>query len=468
MKEKSIFIKEKHPDLFTKGFTLLGLMIASLICAFAPLLVAGFKNNKSDFYIVGGLLFFVFLALFVRLILKEFHPSNRLILKANGFYDKKSVGADIVIAWTNVASVKLLGDEDMPYLGITLDNSDIVMAKMKKQAADEMRDNIDDNLPHILIAQNEVYTPLNELKETFLKYIREARVLDRDVLQKQKNNPFSSDDVLRAFGQLPPEDKNEDENPIVEAEEHTDKKVNTIVYDTVSDSHDSEDQEESADKSDTEENIEIGIHTDENQNSSIDFPDSFYEILSSQENIDDETVEDNAVEDNAVKPLPEDNNVAEADDTIDTDPQPINEKTVSNEEYSADLSEEINEFLSNIKFSKITEINNILNNPDVPYSLSREENRDDKKTEADSNEPEQNIDVSQESIEQEVESIQIDSIEQNSGITSLNDEIDVCIEFPADEFEEDITSNDDITFENLFLETKIFDDKDSADSDENQ
>ena len=458
MNENNIFIKEKHPDLFTKGFTLLGLMLASLFCAFAPLLINSLKNNKKDFFIVGGLLFFVFLALFVRLILKEFHPSNLLILKSGGFVDNKNVGQDILIPWTNVASVKLMGDQEMPYLGITLDNSDIVMAKMKKRAVDEMRDNIDDNLPHILIAQNEIYTPLSELKDTFIKFIREARVLDRETPQKAKNNPFSTDDVLRAFGKLPAdtteEDESKDENAANVNTEQIDKKLDTIISDVVLDKKETE----------VEEHLDIELHTDDKKNTTVfDFPDSFYAIFSGNENAEDITEE--IAEDNETLTVQEDTCTETNDATV----AKIDEQSVNTEEYSSDLSEEINEFLSNVKFSKITEINKILNDPDAGYSASNEETV--QSTEPNSTSTEIVQDVSNDSTTTEHDNIPTNESSTHGvddGVTKLNVEKDVHIEFPADDFIESKTSSDDITFENLFLETKLFDNEGDASDSENQ
>lgn len=213
MKEKSIIVKERSSGLFAKGFAVLILMLVSLLCALLPLLVADIKDIASYFYIAGGALFVLFTAMFIALLYRECNPKDALILTAHGFTDIKNIGTEI--EWTNVSDVKLINRRDNPLLGISLENTDIVLAKMKKKQANEMRDNIEENLPAVLIAQNDVRISIEELKKNFTKLARDARVLEQAPKSKPKTNPFSTDDVLRAFGKLP----KENEDAPAEAEE---------------------------------------------------------------------------------------------------------------------------------------------------------------------------------------------------------------------------------------------------------
>ncbi len=203
MNENHIEIKEQRKNWLLKGFIILVLMLISLFIALLPLLFEFNKSANAAFLAIGGVLFTALTALFVLNLYKVCKPRISLILNAHGFIDTKNVGNGIEIEWTNVSSVKVLGKSDMPFLGICLENSDITMAKMKKNLAAEMRENIAENLPAILIAQNDVAISINELKDMFSKFAREARTLENDVPKKPKNNPFSTDDVLRAFGHLP-------------------------------------------------------------------------------------------------------------------------------------------------------------------------------------------------------------------------------------------------------------------------
>jgi len=199
MQNNHIVIKEQQKDWLLKGFIYLGLMILSLVFTFIPLF-SGNDNGKIIFYIIGGLAFTASTTVFVLLLYKVCNPGVAMILNARGFIDKKNVGDRIVVDWTNVSAIKQLGKNDMPYLGVSLENSDIVLAQMKSKEADAMRENFNNNLPAILIAQNEIRMSVKELKELFTKYAREARALASDnEHNKQKVNPYSTDDVIKNF-----------------------------------------------------------------------------------------------------------------------------------------------------------------------------------------------------------------------------------------------------------------------------
>ncbi len=216
MNDKQIKIKERSRGYFTKGFFFLALMIFSLIYALYPVLSSRAVTGVTYYYALGGGAFAIFTGFFVFLIYKEFKPDSALILNARGFVDVYNVGKDIEIEWTNVASVKILGKKEEPFLGISLEDNDIVMSKMTKNKCEIMRENIEESLPSILVAHSDVRIPISELKDLFSKFIREARTLESDVPKTQKVNPFTTDDVLRAFGKLP-EETNADSDNYVEA-----------------------------------------------------------------------------------------------------------------------------------------------------------------------------------------------------------------------------------------------------------
>ncbi len=217
MNENYIEIKEKRSGFLLKGFLLLASMLISLFFGSLPFITTSAKTLAGLFYLIGGTFFVVTLALFVLHLYKEMKPRNAMILKAHGFIDCINVGENIEIDWTNVSSVKMLGKKDDPFFGINLENTDIVLAKMNEKEADELRDNIEDNFPAILISQSSIRMPINQLKDLFVKFVREARALESDSAKKQKNNPFTSEDVLRAFGHYddsvkPTEDSESDNN----------------------------------------------------------------------------------------------------------------------------------------------------------------------------------------------------------------------------------------------------------------
>ncbi len=229
MNDKHIEIKEQSRGFFLKGFFFLGMMIVSLVFAFQPLF--GATTHTSSYYILGGAVFAIFTAFFAFHLYKECKPSNALILNARSFIDIKNVGDKIPIQWTNVESVKVMGRKESPFLGITLENSDIVTSMMKEKNARVMRENLEEGLPAIIIAQSDVRIPIDELKSTFSKFVRDARTLDKETPKKQKNNPFSTEDVLRAFGKDPKEIKDIGDTKIAESSDNVVKKVSTDTED---------------------------------------------------------------------------------------------------------------------------------------------------------------------------------------------------------------------------------------------
>ncbi len=451
MNESNIFVKEKQPDLLTKGFILLALIVASLICCFTPLLFNGLESGKVAFYLIGGILFALFVALFARLLYKEFRPDDAIIISSRGFVDKKNVGSDIEIEWTNVASVKLMGSKDMPFLGITLDNSDIVMAKMNKREADEMRENIDENLPHILIAQNEVYTPVNELKDTFVRFIREARVLSNEPNQKSKNNPFTTEDVLRAFGKLPTTEEEQTETSNTDADAKSDTVVDTVDMNDVY----SQEEEPSIDENSSDEvhnnEDDSEINTDDlNLNSLDSFYNSLQNNLSSTGNNDEVSDESEA--------------------TVSTETEVKQSEESTNIVSDPDLSDEINEILSRAKGSKIAELNKLLNEKDVPFSTSRDEqvskeSKSDEKTVEIENVLEDKNDIltilaesnniSKQTLDLNIE--QQETPNSSDSVDDVNYNNDFYIELPSELYDNANISDLDITFETLIQETTVID-----------
>ena len=329
MNDKNIIIKQRNGNMLIQGIVFLVMSVVSLIIAFLPYLSAEANKVAIVFYSIGGISFAVFFTLYIVLLYKEFKPADALILTSRGFTDIKNVGSDITIDWTNVSSVKLLGKKELPYLGINLENCDIVLAKMKKKEADEMRENIDENLPHILISQKDIRYSVKELKDLFVKFVREARILSNEAPKHTKNNPFTTDDVLRAFGKLPPENKDErktaiDDSKVIEApktiEEKAASKSESAVISTASS---------------CEEDGET---------------DPFYALLQKQ----------------AVS------NVSEGKEAGDSESsEPKNDKTVSssqeNEMSEEDMPEDMKELMARAKSSKISELGKILNE-DAPIS----------------------------------------------------------------------------------------------------
>ncbi len=340
MNDNHIEIKERRNSLIAKGIIFLFLSVFSLTIALLPYLVSEFKENSTAFYLGGGIAFCCFSTIFVFLLFKEYKPDSIIVLNSRGFKDIKNVGASVEIEWTNVASIKLMGKKETPYLGITLENADLVMAHMKKPYAEEMRENIEEGLPHILLSQRDIRYPINELKELFVKFTREARALKNDVPSKPKNNPFTTEDVLRAFGKLDPiETEKEASEPekaevaINYPETTTEEPIETNYTESLENENDSN----------ISENISI---------------DSFYENLLRQS----ETL---------IKPA-QNENQATADENNDQATSLLQTEEINEEKSDSDLSDEFEELMSKARSSKIAEIEKMLNEKDLPFSTVRE------------------------------------------------------------------------------------------------
>ncbi len=363
MTENHIEIKERHASLVAKGIIFLFLAVFSLTIALLPYIVDEFKDNSLTFNLAGGIAFCFFATMFIFLLFKECKPDNILVLNSRGFTDNKNIGSHIEIEWTNVATVKLMGKKETPFLGITLENADLVMVHMKKPYAEEMRENIEEGLPHILLSQKEIRYPINELKDLFVKFAREARALKNDIPAKPKNNPFTREDVLRAFGQLDPlvEEKS-DASPEEREEQHEN---NEAVYENSYCDYNDSDAEQN-----TDEDAQSVNEKEADDVKEIKSIDSFYEmILKQAESVQTESHSTETISDESEK------NITEASKTHFEDKATSDNDTLSAEDT---LSEDILELLSKAKSSKIAEIEKLLNEKDTLTPSSETENEIEK------------------------------------------------------------------------------------------
>lgn len=275
MKQNTIYIKEQRRDSLVKEIFLLVMLVASLTTALLPFLSATASKTPGPFYIIGGIAFIAFTSLFVYYIYKDFNPNNAMILSPKGFIDLKNIGNDIEIEWTNVSSVKLLGKGTTPFLGISLENTDIIMERMNRNEAELMRENIEDGLPAILISQNDIKTPANQLRDMIVDYVKESRTLHNDIPKKEKKekkqNPFTTTAVLRAFGQIP-----EDNTDTIIAEDKKDENNNLSEKDSLFDTVQANISEN---KLISESNTQFDFEPTESKNEFDDMPDEIKEIL---------------------------------------------------------------------------------------------------------------------------------------------------------------------------------------------
>ncbi len=384
-----IEIKTQDKNWLLKGILYLLGMLFSLFIAMLPLISGFAKANSGLFCAVGSIFFIIFITLFCFLLYRECKPGTALRLSAHSFVDLNNIGEGIEIEWTNVSAVKLLGKANMQFLGVTLENTDIIIEKMNKKKSAEIIENIEQNLPTILIPQSSVRIQIKDLKNIFVKFAREARALESDTPKKPKNNPFTTDDVLRAFGQLPKEiSENEPQNSDPLPSPALDPSItrpfeipdDIVISETVS--SDEATIEESEIAEDAVDNVSEPTIVEEE--SIKDEPnvstDSFYEMLRSKAAIPEIANEDEADNDNdnvTDEEIPEeqlDETEKSEDIVTDSITDDIDSTTATEDNQPENnIAQDIEELLAQAKSSRITELEKILTDEDVPYSIAREE-----------------------------------------------------------------------------------------------
>ncbi len=365
MNLQTIEIKEKRNSFLLKGFIYLALTVISLFIALMPYIFVALNNDKMLYFLIGGVAFVGFTMTFVLHLYNEICPRNVLVITEKGFTDFLNIG-DYEIEWTNVASVKLIGKTDAQYLGISLENSDLVIENIKQKFADSIRSNLDDNLPAIIIDADNIRFSLTELKEIFTAHVKDARKVTDDFSNRPKNNPFTTDDVLRAFGKL-----SSIETPATETNETNEKNIieehSVSDSDVVTESNDFYDALTSIAFSENEldrcgaDSAEIKEPSKDTHENPSDDNDVIIDLNSTRtfEPLDIESTHEEGSNDNIIE---------EDHDEEFASEESIQEKTTETEVTSAS---EIDDILSRVKSSKISELEIILAEKDVPFSFAR-------------------------------------------------------------------------------------------------
>lgn len=378
MNESNINIKERNSNMLVQGVLYLFGSVMSLIIALTPFLSSDAMKIKTVFYIVGGALFALFASMFVLLLYKECNPKNAIVITSRGFYDRNNVGEGILIEWTNVASVKMLKRNQNPFFGIILENTDIVLAQMNKKNSEEMRENIEENLPHIIISQKDVRTPIKDINDIFVKLIRESRVLKHDSDRKAKNNPFTTDDVLRAFGKLP-----------VKEEDVTQDALDEVI--------DQQNDEVSANNASTASPAPAAVNKEPKDAEESVNEDSFYAALKQKTDKNNLHEELSTTSENT-------STLSNKEDKTDV----IIEET---DDIPDDMPDEIKEILAKSRSSKISEIEKLLTDSDTPISHRKQQQEEIAVSATTDSEPVDSESVDTETFDVNNESDSIDNLE---------------------------------------------------------
>lgn len=382
MNESNINIKERNSNMLVQGVLYLFGSVMSLIIALTPFLSSDAMKIKTVFYIVGGALFALFASMFVLLLYKECNPKNAIVITSRGFYDRNNVGEGILIEWTNVASVKMLKRNQNPFFGIILENTDIVLAQMNKKNSEEMRENIEESLPHIIISQKEVRTPIKDINDIFVKLIRESRVLKHDSDRKAKNNPFTTDDVLRAFGKLPAKEEDVTQDAVDEVIDQQNDEVAANNVSTASPAPAAVNNEpKDAEESVNEDSFYAALKQKTDKNNLHEELSTTSKSTSTVSNIEDKT----------------DVIIEETDDIPDDMPD--------------DMPDEIKEILAKSRSSKISEIEKLLTDSDTPISHRKQQQEEIAVSATTDSEPVDSEPVDTETFDVNNESDSIDNLE---------------------------------------------------------
>ena len=378
MNESNINIKERNSNMLVQGVLYLFGSVMSLIIALTPFLSSDAMKIKTVFYIVGGALFALFASMFVLLLYKECNPKNAIVITSRGFYDRNNIGEGILVEWTNVASVKMLKRNQNPFFGIILENTDIVLAQMNKKNSEEMRENIEENLPHIIISQKDVRTPIKDINDIFVKLIRESRVLKHDSDREAKNNPFTTDDVLRAFGKLPAKEEDVTQDAVDEVIDQQNDEVPANNVSAASPAPATVNKE----PQDAEESVN---------------EDSFYAALKQK-------TDKNNLHEELSTTSKSTSTVSNKEDKTDV----IIEET---DDIPDDMPDEIKEILAKSRSSKISEIEKLLTDSDTPISHRKQQQEEIAVTATTDSEPVDSEPVDTEKFDVNNESDSIDNLE---------------------------------------------------------
>lgn len=350
MNKQHIEIKEKRNSFLLKGSGYLILTVVSLFVTLLPYVSSELSASKLCFFLFGGAAFVAFTINFVLHIYNELNPRSVIFISEKGFTDIINIG-EYEIEWTNVASVRLLKKPTAQYLGIYLDNNDLVIESIKTKKAENIKSNLEDNLPAIIIDANRVRTSLSELKEIFTERVKEARKVEEDHYQRPKNNPFTTEDVLRAFGKVSANEETTDisadseyvspENNDNETDVSIDEDFNNIINDLSTFVPD--EFESNAPKADNELTDNCIEHATDLSATLIFTPE---DQCSKTEDTESELTFD----------------IGNVDFSLELDSPETDEENHLNE---------VDDILSRAKSTKISEIEKMLSESEMPFSFSR-------------------------------------------------------------------------------------------------
>lgn len=183
MKMPIIVKKRQHGYVL---YTLVGILMLtiSLLFLFFPFIpkVANALpfEMQMGYMILGGVCTMFFAFATTSFLFGAIAPSNALKITQNGLYDYTVAGKGVgFIPCGAIVSLKLFGDRKNTFLGIKLDSDFTNSLSADKSVKKELTENYLSGLPNVIIKQNDIRMPINELMDILLElYADDNRSVD--------------------------------------------------------------------------------------------------------------------------------------------------------------------------------------------------------------------------------------------------------------------------------------------------
>lgn len=173
-------VKKSLGAFLLKGIFSLVMFLLSLCCCLLPK-IFGVNADYTLYILIVGILGCVYFSFFfMMVVISGIKPADALVLTESGIYDFVTYpGKGLFIDWENVSSVKIIGSEKCPILGIELYDTEIFLGTVKKSIGNEIRANIEAGLPAIVIKQSDLATRLSQITPAFNDFINATRPIPK-------------------------------------------------------------------------------------------------------------------------------------------------------------------------------------------------------------------------------------------------------------------------------------------------
>lgn len=192
MRNDNITIQQRNGSFLKFGLIFLALLLVGMFLISLRFLSFGPKEDplRLILTVAGGVLAAAGLIGYVLFLIRGAKKKDALIITNKGFTNLLAGGKEgVYVEWITVKSLKVFGLRKSPMLGITLVNDDDYMQCLSGKDLREAQYNRSIGLPVITIAQKDVRTDIEELKNLFSRMIKGAISWENYSRQEQKKEP---------------------------------------------------------------------------------------------------------------------------------------------------------------------------------------------------------------------------------------------------------------------------------------